>query len=747
VSGTLIVDGLVAPVTVVRDRSGIPHITAANQDDLFFAQGFVQAQDRLFQMDLWRRSSQGRLSEVLGANFIERDAATRRVQYRGGLEEEWGSYGPETKAIATSFTRGINARLEQAFEQLPEEFALAGWKPERWQPEDLLNRTAAFVASADAAGEVFRAQTVSALGAARTDLLFPPQGGGRTLVDRGVDLSVVNSVLSDILRRIGAPPVFSGFAAPLASATRADTNSDGRAAPAGQSALAEGNAWAISRSNRPDRAALVAGAPQQPFIAPSMRYLVHLTAPGWNVIGATSPWLPGVAFGHNDDIAWSPTASPADVQDLYVETLNPQNPRQVRYRDAWVDMRVERDAVAVKGRAEPFEYERLYTRNGVVVGLDRERNLAYTLRWSGTEPGAAGELASLAIDRAASWSEFRTALRRWKMPTAEFVYGDRAGHIGRQLAGLVPRRRAGAGHVPAGGRSGLGDWQGWLSAVSLPSTGDPGVGVLVSGRETASLESRLIEALKQPSSVDVDAAKRLQRQAGTGTAAQLVSLLRRLHAEEPAVEAARNRLVDADRSSAGGAAAALYAGWEAALRRLLIDRRIPSALRADAVSRLTDIAAPLVRPTSAWFDGDPAAARDALLIDALAAAMQEPASQDEQAWKRARSVTFVHPLGLSERARRRFNIGPFVMPGNMDNDFDVGGSGGWATSLILDAADWDRSVGMNAPGQSGAATSPHFADMARLWAEGNYVFLPFSKAAVQTAAETMLVLTPKQPKQ
>src|SRR3954470_9035205 len=141
VDGTLPVDGVTAPGRIVRDRSGVPHIYAQNQDDLFFAQGFVQAQDRLFQMDLWRRSAQGRLSEVLGPNFVERDAMTRRMQYRGGLDEEWGSYGPETKAIATSFTRGINARLEQSLEQLPEEFMLAGWKPERWQPEDLLNRT------------------------------------------------------------------------------------------------------------------------------------------------------------------------------------------------------------------------------------------------------------------------------------------------------------------------------------------------------------------------------------------------------------------------------------------------------------------------------------------------------------------------------------------------------------------------------------------------------------------------------
>ena len=164
ISGTIALEGLSAPVRVVRDRWGVPHIAAQNQDDLFFAQGFVQAQDRLFQMDLWRRSVQGRLSEVLGGNFIERDAMTRRVQFRGDINGEWASYGPDTQAIAGAFTRGINAWVSRARERLPEEFVLAGWAPEFWRPEDLLNRTDAFVASGNALDEVFRARLMAARG-------------------------------------------------------------------------------------------------------------------------------------------------------------------------------------------------------------------------------------------------------------------------------------------------------------------------------------------------------------------------------------------------------------------------------------------------------------------------------------------------------------------------------------------------------------------------------------------------------
>ena len=165
VSGTLAVQGLAAPVRIVRDTWGVPHIYAASQDDLFFAQGFVQAQDRLFQMDLWRRSAQGRLSEVMGPNFIERDAMTRRIQYRGDPGAEWASYGPDAKAIAGAFMRGVNAWVALARERPPEEFVLAGWRPELWSVDDLLNRTEAFTGSGDALDEVFRARLIATVGA------------------------------------------------------------------------------------------------------------------------------------------------------------------------------------------------------------------------------------------------------------------------------------------------------------------------------------------------------------------------------------------------------------------------------------------------------------------------------------------------------------------------------------------------------------------------------------------------------
>jgi penicillin G amidase len=431
VSGTLEVAGVTAPVRIVRDRWGVPHIYARSRDDLFFAQGFVQAEDRLFQMDLWRRSVQGRLSEVLGSNFIERDATTRRMQYRGALDVEWASYGPDAEAIATAFVHGVNAWVAIARKRLPEEFVLAGWTPESWSPGDLLNRTDAFAASGDAIEEIRRAH--------------------------------LSDVIADAIRRVGAPPFFVSLAAPVraephatsARGERSPGNADRRTGRDGHRAEVGAGHADVSRG-RP----LTFSDPYRAFDNPASRYFVHLHAPEWNVIGATRPWLPGVAIGHNERAAWAMTAFDADTQDVYAEPL------QASHRV------IVKDAVVVKGRAKPFEFDSELTPHAVIIASDRERRLAYAIRWSGTEPGAAAELGALALDRARTWADFRAALMRWKLPARRFVYADAGGGIGEQAAGLIPVRRA-------------GEWRGWMTLDDLPHAFNPASGAIVVGEPPA----------------------------------------------------------------------------------------------------------------------------------------------------------------------------------------------------------------------------------------------------------------------
>jgi penicillin amidase len=382
VAGTLDVAGLSAPVRIVRDRWGVPHIYAQSQDDLFVAQGFVQAQDRLFQMDLWRRSVQGRLAQVLGPNFVERDANTRRIQYRGDLAVEWASYGPDTLAIASAFVRGVNAWVVLAREHPPEEFVRAGWKPELWSPVDLLNRTDAFVESGDAIDEVRREH--------------------------------MSEVIVDAIRRVGTPPFFAGSIGVQPDRIAVRSTGHVEATRAGVLALAEA---------RPT------------LDHPSRRYFVHLNAPGWNVAGATAPWRPGVAVGHNDRIAWGMAPIDVDTQRVYAE---PDTAPKV----------VVQEPIVIKGRAQPFVFGLETTAHGLVFASDRARHLVYTLQWSGTQPGAAPELASLALDRARTPEEFRAALARWKMPARRVVYVDADGHVGESMAAVGERRDRRPGPAP-----------------------------------------------------------------------------------------------------------------------------------------------------------------------------------------------------------------------------------------------------------------------------------------------------------
>jgi penicillin amidase len=446
VSGTLAIDGLAAPVRIVRDTWGVPHIYAQNVNDLFVAQGVVQAQDRLFQLDLWRRSAQGRLSEVLGPNFIERDAMTRRMQYHGDAAD-WNSYGADASAIARAFVRGVNAWVRLARDRPPEEFVLAGWKPEEWSADDLLNRTEAFTASGDALDEVFRARLVAAVGLVRARLLLPGDRGLDGVA--GVEPAVVPDLVAEAIRRVGTPPFFLGLAAPVTAGT--------------------------VRVPSTPTSGMLCGAGLRPcvlFDSPSPRYLVHLNAPGWNVIGATAPWRPGVAAGHNEHISWTAEPLDADTQDVYVEKLNPADDRQVEDEGRWVDVETSKGWIAVRGRKTPVDFDRLTTRHGVVVASDREGHLAFALQWSGAEPGGASELGALALDRASSWPAFREALGRWKMPARRMIYVDTEGVHESAAAALVPVRRGWSGGLPVPGWTGTTEWSGW-AAPEAKGTAQP----------------------------------------------------------------------------------------------------------------------------------------------------------------------------------------------------------------------------------------------------------------------------------
>jgi penicillin amidase len=750
VEGKLPVAGLAAPVEVLRDRWGIPHIYARTLEDLFLAQGFVQAQDRLFQMELWRRSTQGRLAELLGPGLVERDRITRLVtRYRGDMEAEWASYDVDARRIVESFVRGINAYVDLRRGDPPLEFRLAGLDLEHWRPEDLLARAEAFVMSGNAASEVARARQVSRLGAERALALAPPDPPlpASALVPPGLDLEAVGPELAAALASIGSAPRF----APRETLAASGFDDYGS------------NNWVLAGRRTATGRPYLANDPHRNLDHPSLRYLVHLDGPGYKVAGAVVPWFPGVAIGHNEDVAWGLTIFAIDAQDLFVEETDPADPTRYRVGSDWEAMRVEREAVRVKG-ARPVEVELRFTRHGPVVHQDLARHRAFALRWTGSEPGTAGYLAGLALGRARSAAEFREALRRWRMPGENFVFADRSGAIGYQAAGLAPVRDRGHGLLPAPGASGDYDWRGFHPMEALPRAADPERGFLatanhrtlepghpVVGREWSNRFriDRIEEVLGRDRPFTRQDMQELQQDVVATPARALVPLLLDLAPADPAVREARERLLAWDaRMDASSGAAALFAAWHVELAGALT-RRLSG-------SDGTGADAGLVRAVAAQVVVDalraPGPARDALLVETLgraAAAMRERLGGDAAAWRwgHLHRARFAHPLAVDAATRALFDRGPLARPGygytvNNTGGADFEQTAGATFREIVDVGAWDETLVSSAPGQSGEPGSPHFDDLLPIWAEGRYLPLAFSRRKVEELARHRLVLEP-----
>jgi penicillin amidase len=458
--------------------------------------------------------------------------------------------------------------------------------------------------------------------------------------------------------------------------------------------------------------------------------------------------MPGVALGHNDRVAWGMTAVDLDTADLYVERMNPENSHQVEIGGRWQNTTVVADSLLVKGRAEPTPFEREYTPHGVVVAIDHARHLMFTLRWSGMEPGGAGELGALALDRAASGSEVREALAHWKMPAVDVIYAEQNGAIGSQVAALVPVRRGWDGRLPVPGSSGRFEWSGWRTLDNLPHAVNPPSGYLASANSSRPRTERLREVLASPRSLTTADSVRLQHDVRAWNADRLIPLFARLRSSRDDVEQVRERLLRWDHEvSIDAVEGAVYAAWERLVTRMLIERRVPGALVDEFAARNANMLVPaLVQPARVWFDGDVAKARDELLLRALEATVDDFKGRS---WRDMQKVIFSHSVAITEAARGRFNIGPFDRAGYAQTVMSMSGQRpdavvGASFNAVFDAANWDRSIAQNPPGQSELPDSPHFADLAKLWAAGEYFLLAFSEGEVAANAHTTLMVVPRK---
>jgi penicillin amidase len=737
VDGETTLPGLLAPVEILRDKWGVAHIYAENQHDLFFAQGYVAAQDRLYQIEIWRRTGAGELAEVFGPDYVDRDRIARLVRYRGDMEAEWKSYSPDTKEIAEAFTAGINAYVEENRERLPIEFDLLDFEPGRWEAEDVLLRVAGLLMVRNVSQEIARAEMIAKLGVEKTAQFLPTDPRVEVAPDPDLDLSGLDDRVTEEYRRAVSIPELSDE-------------------------MQGSNNWVVSGALSETGKPLLASDPHRPVILPSLRYLVHLNAPGWNVIGSGEPALPGVAIGHNERAGWGFTIVQYDLADLIVEKLNPDNPAQYLYGEDWLDMEAEETTINARG-AEPETVNLEFTRHGPIIWKDPAGGRAVALRWAGQEPGTAGYLGSLAIDRVRDWESFVEAMKAWKVPSENMVYADVDGDIGWIPAGMMPIRKTGRGLLPAPGWKPEYAWEGFRTVEDLPRIHNPEQGYIATANHNILPKGyphdlgfdwsapyrfqRIDEVLKEGEKFAIEDFKRLQHDEVSLPARALVGMLKDAKVAEPAEATAL--LADWDfELDKDSAPAALFELWMRKLPAEYVGAQAPPAEQELITSNLQT-------PTLlAGLASMPESQRAFVLRESLQDAWAEARSllgDDPRKWRWGglHSITFEHPLANTPVRKEAFNLGPFERGGDSMTPNATSGPGftqasGASYRHILDLADWDRSVFTSTPGQSGQPGSPHYGDLAPLWAKHEYAPLVFSREAVEANTKSRLTLKPAQ---
>ena len=774
---TLQVAGLSQPVEILRDRWGINHIYAKSEGDLFFAQGWAAARDRLFQFEMWRRQATGTVAEILGPKELKRDIGTRLHMFRGDLKAELNWYHPRGEAIITAYVRGVNAYIAQALRTpstLPIEFAMLGITPAPWTPEVIISRHNALLSNIGQ--ELNMAQAVRVLGVEKVKDIQYFQGGDPDLTpDPAIDLSLLNGSILD---------VYNAFRRPLSFGSDAEAEEPSALELSQRNEDIGSNNWVVGGKLTASGFPMMMNDPHRNQGAPSLRYWVHLVAPGWNVIGGGEPVLPGVSIGHNEYGAWGLTIFGSDSEDLYVYETNPANPNQYKYRGAWESMRVVTDTIRVKG-AQPVTVDLKFTRHGPVLSEDAAHHKAYALRAAWMEPGAAPYLASLRMDQAKSWEEFVEACTYSRIPSENMVWADRKGNIGYQAVAITPLRPNWSGLVPVPG-DGRYEWNGYLPINALPHVANPEKGYFATAnnylfppdfhyKEALHYTgadpyrvSRISEVLGSGRLHTVADMMRLQNDNVSLPARSLVPLLEGLTPRgEPEKTAQRSLLawnfsVDADSTSAG-----IYEMWQrrlaANVRNLVVPKEAQTLVGQPSIKRVIDwLNAPDGRfnrgETSAGASqtmSDAVAGRDELLVRSLTEAVAELTRKlgpDPNAWQwgqeKYHHALIRHPLAdiAAPDVRARLNVGPYPRGGDSYTVSATGGgdnqTSGGSLKIIADTENWDNSLGLNNPGQSGDPASPHYRDLFELWSRGRYFPIFYSRGKVESVTEASQTLLP-----
>ncbi|WP_075981694.1 penicillin acylase family protein [Bacillus massilinigeriensis] len=734
--GEIKLQGLEERVEVIRDEEGVPHINAATERDLFIAQGYVQAQDRLFQMDLSRRQASGRLSEVIGEATLENDKYFRTLGLRRAAELSYEQYKGQARDSLIWFAEGVNAYIDELKDngRWPIEFKLLGYKPEKWTPIDSLTigKYMAFDLGGHWEDQAFRYYLMQNLSEDKAYDLFPSYPKDAPYIIGKENLDLEKTLASAVV-----PHEFNGS-----------------------------NNWVVSGSKTQSGKPILADDPHLSLGSPSIWYQMHLEAPSVNVSGVIFAGIPGIILGHNEHIAWGVTNTGPDVQDLYIEKRNPENKDEFLYNDKWEKARIIKEPIKVKDK-KPIDYEVTVTRHGPVISefaADSGKNTVLSLQWTALHPSKELE-AVLNMNKATNWNEFEKALENFETPTQNFVFASNDGTIAYKANGKIPIRKKGDGLLPVPGWTDEYGWVGYIPFDELPKTVNPDEGFISTANNKVISDKypyhishnwaqpyrqmRIQEVLKAKNKLTIKDMQELQMDKMNLQAREFVPLfLKELNdnKDKRLVEALEQlkdwNFVDEEKS----AAPFIFNTWMKKIPVVLFHKEIPEKM-LDKFGGQKQAIDELIRRAS---EGNPGpwmvenGGLKEVLEKSLSLALKEIESKqgkdvEDWEWGKYHQLYFAHPLSSVKPLNYLFNRDGKIPVGGSSvtvqaaankEDGTVNHGGSWR--FVIDTRDMNSGYHIVGPGQAGHLKSKWYHNQIEDWATGNYHETSLKKKAGET---------------
>jgi penicillin amidase len=777
------VAGLREPVEIISDRYGVPHIYAQNEDDLYYAQGYVHAQERLWQMELNRRAGSGRLSEIFGEIALEADRFARRLGMHRSAAAALASLPAHSRRILDAYVQGVNASIEQNRHKLPVEFTILRFKPDPWRITDTIqwSKMMGWNLGGNWETEIVRARLVAKLGAERAASLeagYDPQHP--LIVPPGVAYQGINLGMVEQYEQL---KMLSGFGM-----------------------LGGSNNWTVDGTMTTTGLPILCNDPHLGQVAPSIWYECHLSAGDIDVVGASFPGAPGIVIGHNQRIAWGLTNAISDIEDLYIEKFHPEHPNQYEYMGKWEEAQVIREEIRVKGAQEAVIEEVRVTRHGPILTTfapsapdasnsngHQAQELPLALHWTGLEKHNIIS-AVYQINRATNWQEFRDGLRDWDLPPQNVVYADVDGNIGYVMAGAIPIRARGQGLLPSPGWTGEYEWTGYIPFEELPQTFNPEQHFIVTANNRVVDDSypyyitnewlngyrarRIRDLLTSKKKLSLSDMATIQSDQYSLPAVELAPHLLKVTPTTPVEKAALETLRTWNYVlAADSAGAAMYSSFLFKLERIVFGAMLgdEEVVLQNYLGIGTTVLNPQNGYTSrgkpllirllnehddSWFAGAVIAngpkSWDAALKSAFHAAIEELRAKlgdDVTRWRYGaiHKMSYNHPLGMVKPLKKIFNRGPIPFGGDIDT-VNMGSSLTNQPEVIVtvpsyrqivNLADPKASLSIHHPGQSGHPASKHYDDFIKPWLRVEHHPMLFERGMVEENAAGTLRIVPK----